>query len=89
MSLIYLRQALDRSDYIFKNRQKIVFHNNSISQLSPIVYNEVNKKEDQFENYQMVLLETTILQSIDYGKSLPLYNKGEYAKALAEFNNTF
>lgn len=37
----------------------------------------------------MALLETTILQSIDYGKSLPLYNRGKYAKALAEFNNTF
>lgn len=37
----------------------------------------------------MALLETTILQSIDYRKSLPLHDRGEYTKTLAEFNNTF
>lgn len=37
----------------------------------------------------MALLETTKLQPIDYGKSLPSHDREEYAKALAEFNNAF
>ncbi len=37
----------------------------------------------------MALLETTTLQSIDYGKSLPSNGREKYAKALVEFNNAF
>lgn len=46
MSLIHPRWALDRSDYLPKNGWKILFHDSDVGQLSPTVYNEVNKEGD-------------------------------------------
>lgn len=67
----------------------MVLHESDAGWLTPTTDHEVKKKGDRFENHGMALLETTILQSIDYGKSLPSHEREEYAKALAELNNTF
>lgn len=89
MSLIHPRWAVDGPDYVPKGGWKMVLHESDAGRLTPTTDHEVKKQVGRFENDGMALLETTTLQSIDYGKSLPSHEREEYAKALAAFNNTF
>lgn len=89
MSLIHPRWALDGPDYMPKNGWKMVLYISDVGQLNPTAHNQVSKERDRFEDHGLALLETTTLQSIDYGKSRPLHDREKYAKALAEFNNAF
>lgn len=89
MSLIHPRWALDGPDYVPKNGWKMVLYISDVGQLSPTAHNQESKEGDRFEDHGMALLETTTLQSIDYGKFLLSHDRELYAKALAELNNAF
>lgn len=89
MSMIHLRWALDEPDDVPKRGCKMVLYKSDAGLLTFTTDHEVNKQGDHFKNHGMALLETTTLQSIDYGKPFPSHEREKYAKALAEFNNTF
>lgn len=65
----------------------MVLHISDVDQLTPKAHDQVSKQGGRFGDHGMALLETTTLQSVDYGNSLPSHNREEYAKVLAEFNN--
>lgn len=61
----------------------MVLYFNDIDQSIFKAANQVMKEKNRFEDLGIALFKTTILQSIDYGKSLLSNDRNKYTKALA------
>lgn len=56
---------------------------------NPILFQEKKIESDRYQDHGMALLEESVIVSLGYARTLPVYERKEYAKAFKEFNAVF